>query len=358
MTTTPPSASTFAAVTVFCTQRPEATPIRFTPVNSATMPAPSHGIAVAPQPVSRTRNSAAATPIAAIAAVYIPRLSTQPTTNPAREPNASRTYTYLPPALGWRVASSAKHSAPRNARPPPSTQATKVSQGRPSCAATRPGVRKIPDPTMIPTTMARPSNSLSDRLRSAMGGECARKKVGAQRAAPLPVYPSSSYGRRRPPPFEGAEPREPPDDPEEPRPADELPPPPPPLLPPLQPPPPPPPPPPLLGRLQPRPLSRRSGWRAARSGCRPSGARRPDGSPRARIGAREPSIQGSRRRTGVVPGADTGMPRPSPVRLSSVPCGIRSRGLTPITVGADPERFLNTSPPPGPRARSMNKPPP
>src|SRR5438445_357658 len=191
MTTTPPSASTFAAVTVFCTQRPEATPIRFTPVNSATMPAPSHGIAVAPQPVSRTRNSAAATPIAAIAAVYIPRLSTQPTTNPAREPNASRTYTYLPPALGWRVASSAKHSAPRNARPPPSTQATKVSQGRPSCAATRPGVRKIPDPSMIPATMARPSNNLSDRLRSAMGGECARKKVGAQRAAPLPVYPST-----------------------------------------------------------------------------------------------------------------------------------------------------------------------
>src|SRR5439155_23779972 len=187
-------------------------------------------------------------------------------------------------------------------------------------------------------------------------GMCTKKGRGAACRAPirLPVYPStrlSSYARRRPPPFEGAEPREPPDDPEEPRPADELPPPPPPLLPPLQPPPPPPPP--LLGRLQPRPLSRRSGWRAARSGCRPSGARRPDGSPRARIGAREPSIQGSRRRTGVVPGADTGMPRPSPVRLSSVPCGIRSRGLTPITVGAHPEPSLNTTPPPGPRPRSV-----
>src|SRR5437016_4248499 len=193
MTTTPPSASTFAAVTVFCTQRPEATPIRFTPVNSATMPAPSHGIAVAPQPVSRTRNSAAATPIAAIAAVYIPTLSTQPTTNPARGPNASRTYTYLPPAWGWRVASSAKHSAPRNASAPPSTHATNVSQGRPSWPATRPGVRKIPDPTMMPTTMARPSKRRSDRLRSAMGGECARKKAGAQRAAPPPVYPSTVY---------------------------------------------------------------------------------------------------------------------------------------------------------------------
>src|SRR2546430_12152272 len=106
-------------------------------LKSATSPAPSHGMEPESQPVSRTRNSAAATPIAAIAAVYIPTLSTQPTTNPARGPNASPTYTYLPPALGCRVASSAKHSAPRNASAPPSTQATNVSQGRPSWAATR-----------------------------------------------------------------------------------------------------------------------------------------------------------------------------------------------------------------------------
>src|SRR5439155_1311737 len=102
-TTTPPSASSFAAVTRFCTQRPDATPIRFTPVNSATSAAPSHWIAAVPEPVSRTRNSAAATPIAAIAAVYIPRASTQPTTNPARDPNASRTYTYLREAFGSRA---------------------------------------------------------------------------------------------------------------------------------------------------------------------------------------------------------------------------------------------------------------
>src|SRR2546426_7810789 len=62
---------------------------------------------------------------------------------------------------------------------------------------------------------------------------CTQKSRDAACCAPtrLPVYPSSSYGRRRPPPFEGADPREPPDDPDEPRPADELPPPPPPLLP-------------------------------------------------------------------------------------------------------------------------------
>src|SRR5207245_3988191 len=108
---------------LFRTRRPDATPIRFAAVKSATSPAPSHGMEPESQPVSRTRNSAAATPIAAIAAVYIPTLSTQPTTNPARGPNAWRTYTYLPPALGWRVASSAKQSAPKNASAPPRPQA-------------------------------------------------------------------------------------------------------------------------------------------------------------------------------------------------------------------------------------------
>src|SRR5206468_3818017 len=98
-----------------------------------------------------------ATPIAAIATPLVPRASTQPTTKPARGPNASRTKTYLPAARGWRVVSSAKHSAPRNASAAPSTQATNVSPGRPSRAATSPGVRKIPAPTVIPTTMARPS---------------------------------------------------------------------------------------------------------------------------------------------------------------------------------------------------------
>src|SRR5207253_266169 len=39
ITTTPPSASSLAAVTTFCTHRPDATPTRLMPVNSATNPA-------------------------------------------------------------------------------------------------------------------------------------------------------------------------------------------------------------------------------------------------------------------------------------------------------------------------------
>src|SRR5439155_21663295 len=63
-------------------------------------------------------------------------------------------------------------------------------------------------------------------------------------------------------------------------------------------------------------------------------------------------------------GAETGTARASPARLSSVPCGSRNRGVTPITVGAPAARSLNTKPPPTPvppqhcRARSVNRQPP
>src|SRR6185295_9827282 len=93
----------------------------------------------------------------------MPSASVQPITNAARRPNASRANTYLPPALGCRVASSAKTSAPKSPTRPPSAQATKVSHGRPSKPATTPGVRKIPEPTMMPTTIARPSVARSVR---------------------------------------------------------------------------------------------------------------------------------------------------------------------------------------------------
>src|SRR3989441_612913 len=128
MTTTPPSAKTLAVVTTFWTQRPDATPTTLIAVNSATSAAPSAGVRQAGHESSRARNSAPATPIAAIAAPFTPTLSIQPTTNAARRPNASRAYTYLPPARGCRVASSEKHSAPSNAITPPSTQVTKVDR--------------------------------------------------------------------------------------------------------------------------------------------------------------------------------------------------------------------------------------
>src|SRR6266581_3387020 len=277
ITTTPPSASSLAAVTTFCTHRPDATPTRLMPVNSATNPAPSGAMSAGGQPSRRTRNSPAATPIAAIATPLVPRASTQPTTKPARVPNASRTKAYLPAARGWRVVSSAKQSAPRNASAAPNTHTTKVSPGRPSRAATMPGVRKIPAPTVIPTTMASPSARRSERLRSvicnrsyAIGpvhgrGMCTEKRRGAACCAPtssvLPQHLPSGcfrYGRRRdPPPLLPWFPPPPPPPPPPPLGA-----PPPPPAPPLgargalQPPPPPPPPPPLRRSGAARPPSR------------------------------------------------------------------------------------------------------
>src|SRR6266508_2558039 len=164
ITTTALNASTFALVATFWTHRPDVTPVMLMATRSATAATPTHLLTPCGQPASRPMNSPVTTPSAAIAAGYIANPSHQPTTNPMRRPNASRAYTYLPPALGWRVASSAKHSAPANASTPPSNQATNVSQGRPSCRATNPGVRKIPEPIMMSTTMASPSNRRSDCL--------------------------------------------------------------------------------------------------------------------------------------------------------------------------------------------------
>src|SRR5438309_5410720 len=87
-------------------------------------------------------------------------------TNAARRPNASRANTYFPPACGCRVDSSAKISAPRKPPAPPRVHATKVRPGRPRSAATVPGVRKMPEPTMIPTTTASPS--IVRRLRASL----------------------------------------------------------------------------------------------------------------------------------------------------------------------------------------------
>src|SRR6266498_1186908 len=169
ITTTALNASTFALVATFWTHRPDVTPVMLMATSSATVATPIHLLTPYGQPASRPMNSPVTTPSAAIAAGYIANPSHQPTTNPMRRPNASRAYTYLPPAWGWRVASSAKHNAPASASTPPSSQATNVSQGRPSCRATNPGVRKIPEPIMMPTTITRQSKKRSD-CRSRAGG--------------------------------------------------------------------------------------------------------------------------------------------------------------------------------------------
>ena len=172
-------------MTTFCTHRPDATPTKLIQVNSATQPAASHGVLPAGAPSKRPRYSPPTVPIAAIAAAYMPSASTQPTTNAARRPNASRAYTYFPPACGRRAASSAKTRVPRNASAPPSTQAANVRIGRPSWRATIPGVRKIPDPTMIPTIIASPSAVRSVRLSRVIANQILIKSIKLGTRMPL-----------------------------------------------------------------------------------------------------------------------------------------------------------------------------
>ncbi len=67
--TTPARASTFAAVTMFWTQRPELMPSRLIPMNNPTITTAIQRVHSGGHPAIRTLNSAAATPMAAIAAV-------------------------------------------------------------------------------------------------------------------------------------------------------------------------------------------------------------------------------------------------------------------------------------------------
>src|SRR6266540_685512 len=107
ITTTALNASTFALVATFWTHRPDVTPVMLMATSSATVATPIHLLTPYGQPASRPMNSPVTTPSAAIAAGYIANPSHQPTTNPMRRPTASRAYTYLPPAWGWRVAGGA-----------------------------------------------------------------------------------------------------------------------------------------------------------------------------------------------------------------------------------------------------------
>src|SRR6185436_272345 len=66
----------------------------------------------------------------------MPSASVQPITNAARRPNASRANTYLPPALGWRVASSAKTSAPKSPTSPSVARSERRSAAPPPVLAT------------------------------------------------------------------------------------------------------------------------------------------------------------------------------------------------------------------------------
>ena len=95
---------------------------------------------------------------AAMAPVAMIRNKAQPYRKAGNVPNASRKYTYVPPARGRRAPSSAYTKPPMMATMAPMPHAARVSGAVPTRWATTDGDRKMPEPMMPPTTSMVPEN--------------------------------------------------------------------------------------------------------------------------------------------------------------------------------------------------------
>src|SRR6185437_13132723 len=69
------------------------------------------------------------------------------------------------PASGSIVPSSAKQTALSSVYTPPASQTMRTMDGVGSWPATRPGVRRMPTPSVLPTITARPKPRPSTRRR-------------------------------------------------------------------------------------------------------------------------------------------------------------------------------------------------
>src|SRR5207247_10310449 len=94
------------------------------------------------------------------------RNSVHPYRKPHSGENASRRYTYWPPALGIIAASSPYDSAPTTVRMPVMTQATSSQPGLPLSRAICADTMKMPEPIIEPTTTMVESYRPSPRLNS------------------------------------------------------------------------------------------------------------------------------------------------------------------------------------------------
>src|SRR5580704_8287268 len=90
---------------------------------------------------------------AAIVPVWITRNSVQPYKNPHSGENASRRYTYCPPACGKSAASSPYDSAAAIVRQPLKIHVSSSPPADPVCRAMSAATMKIPDPIIEPTTI-------------------------------------------------------------------------------------------------------------------------------------------------------------------------------------------------------------
>src|ERR1700759_521532 len=90
----------------------------------------------------------------------------QPKRNPYTGPRPSRRHAYCPPAFGSAAPNSAKLSAPKGERTPPAIHAAYTTLTEPPTDAISLGLRKMPVPIIVPTTIAPAAHGPSARTRS------------------------------------------------------------------------------------------------------------------------------------------------------------------------------------------------
>ncbi len=134
----------------------------------------------ADRPSRLSRNSAKTTDSAATVVGVVTSTYSQPNTNAAASPYASRRNTYTPPARGSRVLSSATASAPQMLISPNAVQSPMMTSGFGTSPAMVGGVRKIPLPIVMPTISAVPPASPMTRRRSC---DCVVKRSADRRGS-------------------------------------------------------------------------------------------------------------------------------------------------------------------------------
>ena len=107
------------------------------------------------------------------------RNSVQPYRNPHSGENASRRYTYCPPARGIIAASSPYESAAASVNAPVTIQAMSSQPGLPTRRAMSAETMKMPEPIMDPTTTIVESNRPRPRVNSVSRPEAPASDVGA-----------------------------------------------------------------------------------------------------------------------------------------------------------------------------------
>src|SRR4030095_2257324 len=125
------------------------------------------------KPNERSRYSLKTVAMAPMAEARISTSCDQPNRNPAIGPHPSRTNTYHPPVRGNVAASSATVRAPHNEITPSGPHTSIIIGGSGTRDATTAGVRKIPEPMVMPMTspVADQNPIRRARLTSARGDD-------------------------------------------------------------------------------------------------------------------------------------------------------------------------------------------